>query len=122
MHHVFRTTLATLALVGTASVHAMGSDADNLHQRFLRGDASISSPQIKTAESTVVPGSNAGHLIFLGVDRQEALERAAMMGEQARMRSAASTASLPITGDDIYARNVRAAAAAAAKGMTQAMR
>jgi len=104
---MIRTTLlrtaALLALAGASSAwaHPMADDSAADYRRVVNGDTHASPPQ---AATRVVPGPNARHLIYLGVDTQQAIEQARATGEEPMTVGTAPAARKSAAGHDLYDR------------------
>jgi len=103
IHPTFLRTAALLALAGASSAwaHPMADDSAVDYRRVVNGDTHASPPQ---AATRVVPGPNARHLIFLGVDTQQAIEQARATGEEPMIVSTMPAARKSATGHDLYDR------------------
>jgi hypothetical protein len=99
--------LFTLAGASAAFAQSMGLGSDAIYARFMRSDAADRMP----AAALQAPGPNAQHQIYLGIDRNVAIEQARANGELPRAAAATPAAAPAVIGYDMYARNAMAAAA-----------
>ena len=109
MNRTLRIAAALFTLAGASSIFAqsLGLAGDTVYRRHMLRDPSAAAP------AALLPGPNAQHLIYLGLDSREAIERAGAQGELPL--TATSPAALPgVSGYDLYARNAMAMAASQA--------
>ena len=118
---VIRSAAATLFAV--AAVSAIAAPAANAghdtYRRVVLGDTPVAKAAAQPAQTRVVPGPYAAHLIYLGIDRDQAVARARSVGEQATLQAVAP-AQQGLNAAQVYRRAVLGDVVASAAGPARA--
>lgn len=82
---------AAAALLSVAAMSSMAGPASDAgyqtYRRVVLGDSQVAQPAAPVSRTQVVPGPNAAHLVYLGVDRDEAIAQTRSAGEHPTVRT-----------------------------------